>query len=52
MDQPNVTVNCKITFHLSWWQGVQIWTNSPETKKEFVDVALSVRKNVVVTCIG
>ena len=51
MDQPKVTVNCKITYLLFWRQWVQIWTDSPETKKECVNVALSVRKNVeVVLC--
>ena len=44
MYQPNVTANCKITYTLFWRQGVQISTGSPETKTEFADFALSVRK--------
>jgi len=51
-DQPKVTVNRKITYPLFWRKVVQILTKNPETKKEFVDVALSVQKNVeAVHCI-
>ena len=46
MYQPKVTVNCKITYILFWRQGVQISTDSPETKTKFADVALYVRKIV------
>jgi len=40
------------TYLLFWRQGVQTSTNSSETKTVFVDVALSVRKNVdAVLCV-
>ena len=40
------------TYLLFWRQGVQTSTNSSETKTQFVDVALSVRKNVeAVLCV-
>jgi len=52
MDQPKITVNCKISYPLSWRQGVQNSTKNPETKREFVNVALSVRENIAaVLCI-
>ena len=46
MDQQKVTFNCKIAYPISWRQAVKISTDRPETKMEFADVALPVRKNV------
>ena len=46
MYQPKVNVNCKITYTLFWRQGVQISIDSPVTKTEFADVALSIGKNI------
>jgi len=33
MDQPKVT-DCAITYHVSWSQGGQISTDSPDTKTQ------------------
>ena len=40
MDQQILTVNCKITYTLFSRQGVQILTDSSETKTEFTDITL------------
>ena len=47
-----ITVHRTTTYPVFWRQGVQLSTNSPETKTQFIDVALSVRKNVeAVHCV-
>jgi len=47
-----ITVHRTTTYPVFWRQGFQNSNHSPDTKTQFVDVALTVRKNVeVVPCI-
>jgi len=41
-----ITVHRTVTYPVFWRQGVQNSAHSPNTKTQFVDVVLSVRKNV------
>jgi len=43
-----ITVHRKTSYPVFWRQGVQNSTQSPETKTEFVDVTITVWKNVEV----